>query len=204
MKVVLREYECVITREKGDPKIYNGVWGDSRLLYLVKKELIKQGYDVVKKLMYKDGHLVSSDVYYIRERKGKFAIWDDQYAIRFTYEPYNKDGRVVLVVNKRLERRVMSEDMILVTNYDEVDKDDFYLSDDWLSRIGSKAEQRRLKRMAKEGNLYDAWVVSALSYAIYGQMDAHHIFIDEGGDEVLSCESDIIGDEHREKWEYHY
>ena len=96
------------------------------------------------------------------------------------------------------------EDMILVTNYDEVDKDDFYLSDDWLSEIGSKKEQRRLKKLAKEGNLYDAWVVPAVTYAIYCQMDAHRVLIDEDGDEVLSCESDIIDDEHQEKWEYHY
>ena len=96
------------------------------------------------------------------------------------------------------------EDMILVTNWDKVDKGDFYLTDEWLSLIGSKSRQRELKRMAREGTLYEAYVVPALSYAIYGQMDAHQVFIDDNGDEQLSCESAVIGNDHHERWEYSY
>ncbi len=38
------------------------------------------------------------------------------------------------------------QDMILVTDWEEVDKDDFYLSAEWLDEIGSKTRQRELKR----------------------------------------------------------
>ena len=95
-------------------------------------------------------------------------------------------------------------DYIMVSNWDKVDKDDFYLSDDWLEEIGSKKRQRELKHMAKEGNLFEAYVVPAIHYAIYSQMDAHQVFINEDGDEVLSCESTIIGHDHRERWKYNY
>jgi len=90
MKVTLTENSCLVEREPTDKKIYS----ESLFWYKVKQELQKQGHDVIKKLMWKDGHLVSDKVYYIRERKGKFAIWDSAYAVRFTYEPYNRDGIV--------------------------------------------------------------------------------------------------------------
>ena len=92
MKVELTEHECKVTREN-DSKIYN----ESRLLHKVKVELIRQGYDVIKKLMWKDGHLVADTQHYIRERKGNFAIWHSDYALRFNYEDYNT-GELFLMV----------------------------------------------------------------------------------------------------------
>jgi len=86
MKVALNNSGCTVTREDGDSKLYN----ESRLLHLVKKELIQQGYDVIKKLMCKDGHLVDDTQHYIRDRKGNFAIWFGSYAIRNSYEDYNE------------------------------------------------------------------------------------------------------------------
>ena len=99
MRVELGKYHCTTTREEGDPKIYS----ESLLLYRVKQELIKQGYDVIKKRMWKDGHLVDDTQSYIRSRKDNkdsFAIWDTSYAIRFTYEDYNKDGELELTVER--------------------------------------------------------------------------------------------------------
>ncbi len=98
MKVKLSNGGCKVTREIKDPKIYS----ESRLLYLVKKELIRQGYDVIKKLMSKDGHLVSDTEHYIRDRRDKFAIWFGSYALRFSYEDYNKDGEVIYQVEGTL------------------------------------------------------------------------------------------------------
>jgi len=66
MKVLLGVNTCIVTKEPGDPKLYN----ESLLLHRVKVELIKQGHDVIKKLMYKDGHMVADTEHYIRERKG--------------------------------------------------------------------------------------------------------------------------------------
>jgi hypothetical protein len=94
VKVELSNNGCKVTRENGDPKIYS----ESLLLYRVKKELIRQGFDVIKKLMSKDGHLVDDTQQYIRERKDKFAIWFSAYALRFSFEDYNKDGEVIYQV----------------------------------------------------------------------------------------------------------
>jgi len=93
MKVELSNSGCKVTRGAIDQKLYS----ESHLLHLVKKELIRQGYDVIKKLMWKDGHLVGDTQHYIRERKGKFAIWFGSYAIRTSYEDYN-EGEVVYQV----------------------------------------------------------------------------------------------------------
>jgi hypothetical protein len=100
MKVELAKYHCIITREKDDLKIYS----ESLLLYKVKQELIKQGYDVIKKRMWKDGHLYGDDtLQYIRSRypnlKGYFAIYDGQYAIRAMVGDYNK-GKLELLVDR--------------------------------------------------------------------------------------------------------
>ena len=98
MKVDLTTYQCIITRETNDPKIYN----ESLLLYKVKNELIKQGYDVIKKRMWKDGHLYGDEtLQYIRTRNPKakdfMMIYDNDYAIRPMVEDYNKDELVLSV-----------------------------------------------------------------------------------------------------------
>jgi len=95
-------------------------------------------------------------------------------------------------------------DLILVTDWDKVDKDDFYLSDEWLDEIGSKKRQRELRRMAKNNELFEAFEVPAMSYAIYRQMDAHQVLINEEGDVLLSCESAIIDNDHKARWEVNY
>lgn len=86
---------CVIAREAGDKKFYN----ESVFMHHVKLALIKQGYDVIKKLMYKDGHMVDDHDYYIRDRKGRFGIYDTESAVRPMYEPFNERGEVVLAVS---------------------------------------------------------------------------------------------------------
>ena len=95
MRVALKEHTCEVGWEPGDPKLYN----DSRLLYQVKRQLQKQGFDVVKKLMWHDGHLVDDHQHYLRERRWKFCVYWDQWAIRNACEDYNK-GEVELCVER--------------------------------------------------------------------------------------------------------
>ena len=92
---------CVVTREPGDPVFRNGGWGDaeSQLLYHVKKELLRQDFDVIKKRMWKDGHLVDETQQYIVTRKGfrpSFWVYDNNYAIRNMAEDFNRDGKIEL------------------------------------------------------------------------------------------------------------
>lgn len=92
-------------------------------------------------------------------------------------------------------------DMIIVTDWDKVDKDDFYLSNEWLDEIGTKCRQKELKKMARNEELFLAYEVAAVAYAIYSRMDASQIFIDGDGDIVLDCESVMIGNSYRKVWE---
>lgn len=73
---------------------------ESHLLYMIKKNLIAQGFDVIKKRMWKDGHMVSDHCQYIRSRNTKdpdaFMLWDDQYAVRDLAEDFRKNGVVTL------------------------------------------------------------------------------------------------------------
>ncbi|GAI15739.1 unnamed protein product [marine sediment metagenome] len=93
--------------------------------------------------------------------------------------------------------------MIMVTDWEKVDKDDFYLTEEW-EENGGKENVENARRLQQEGNLFEAYIVPAVSYAIYQQMDAGHIFIDEDGNEILSCESAIINNSHKHREEYSY
>ena len=79
---------------------------DSQLLYHVKLCLQRHGHDVIKKLMSKDGHLVSEGVHYVRTR-GKirwgFAVWNSGYQVRDAHKYYNRHGQVDLDVVGWLE-----------------------------------------------------------------------------------------------------
>jgi hypothetical protein len=92
-------------------------------------------------------------------------------------------------------------DFMIVTDWEEVDPDDFYLSDEWLDEIGGKERQQELINMANNKELFIAYEVPAVSYAQYTQMDAIQVFIDKSGDVVLTCESAVIGNDHEEVWE---
>ena len=75
----------------GGPKIYS----ESAFWHAVKQDLQRQGYDVIKKLMWKDGHLKDDTEYYVRSRKylpDSFMLSQNDYAIRAAYDDYNKSG----------------------------------------------------------------------------------------------------------------
>jgi len=99
MKVTMFSTTCVVKREVGDPKCtgVKNAKGESRLLYHVQKALKKQGYDFVKKRMWKDGHMVDDEQQYLRERnpninKRCLAIWNGSWAIAGAEEQFNREG----------------------------------------------------------------------------------------------------------------
>jgi len=93
------------------------------------------------------------------------------------------------------------DNLIVVTNWEKVEKDDFYLSKEWEEEAG-KENLKRAKKLQKEGKLYIAYIVNAKDYCIYGQMDSDQIFIDEDQNEVLRCETQVIHTDFEDKFGY--
>ena len=85
------EDRAIIRKEPKDKKVYS----DSALFYKIKKALQALNFDCIKKLMVKDGHMVSEGIYYVRDRKGEWALWNPNYQVRSAYQDFNK-GKVVL------------------------------------------------------------------------------------------------------------
>lgn len=105
MKVTINGNTCTVIRENGDPKYYGNrnAKGESNLLHAIKAELNKQGYDLIKKRMWRDGHLVDDFQQYLRTRKkgaGKadIFIFNNFWAIRGANDDFNK-GKVELEVH---------------------------------------------------------------------------------------------------------
>lgn len=106
MKVELKEYCCIVTREKDDKKIYGNfnAAGESSLFYKVKQELIKQGHKVIKKRMCKDGHMTCDMRQYIRTVPGykpSFRIYNNRYDIEGANDNFNR-GEVTLTVERKI------------------------------------------------------------------------------------------------------
>lgn len=112
MKVVLKDNRCIVTKEPSDPIFRNSGWdksrpgdaGESRFLYHIKLALIQQGYDLIKKRMAKDGHLVDDHQQYLRTRKPSsnpaknICVYNDRWAIEGAEEQFNKTGQSELTV----------------------------------------------------------------------------------------------------------
>ena len=101
-----------ITKEKQDPRFRDGEWGsgESRLLYHIKKKIIAGEVenwgglptDIIKKRMWKDGHLVDDGQLYLRSREYHcrttiggnlyLTIHNTHWAIRGIDTDFNEDG----------------------------------------------------------------------------------------------------------------
>lgn len=95
-----RHGRLTVTREEGDPKYYD----DGAFLHAVKKKLLADGHDVIKKRMWKDGHLVNDDQQYIRTRSRRpdpdaFMIWWEFHPYRGPQDDWNKNGEVELAID---------------------------------------------------------------------------------------------------------
>jgi len=87
---------CKVTKESSDIKKYkNGGYAlpESTFLYDVMNCLKLQGFDVIKKRMWKDGHMVDDTQQYIRSRKmsnDMMMIYNSNYAIEDAGLEFNK------------------------------------------------------------------------------------------------------------------
>lgn len=106
MKLEMREHSIVVIKEHGDPRcsgVVNAA-GESKLLHLIKQKLNSQGYDLIKKRMWKDGHMVDDMQQYLRTRSPSgdpskdLYIYNGQWAIDGAEADFNRTGRVVLRV----------------------------------------------------------------------------------------------------------
>jgi hypothetical protein len=68
---------------------------ESTLYYHIKLLLKQKGYDVIRTVPSKDGHMTSAP-YYIRDRKGKFCWIDNTYAIADLAERFNTKRKIQL------------------------------------------------------------------------------------------------------------
>lgn len=108
MKIKVNKNSVVVTREKTDKKYYGIREGKGESLFLndLKKELNKQGYDLIKKRMWKDGHLMDDLQQYLRTRKkgaGKadIYIYSGFWALRGANEDFN-NGEVTLMLEENV------------------------------------------------------------------------------------------------------
>jgi hypothetical protein len=79
MKVELTKNVCVVTTDGLSKERF---YTDSTLLHHIKKALIAQGHDVIKKRMWRDGHMVDDTQQYIRARDGSWCVYDEHYQTR--------------------------------------------------------------------------------------------------------------------------
>ncbi len=91
---------------------------------------------------------------------------------------------------------------VMVTDWEKVEVDDFYLTDKGWAENLHPDNLKQAKELAKDNGLYIAYVVPAVHYVIYLQMDARQIFIDGDGDQIMSCEGVVINNKHKRCFSY--
>lgn len=96
MQVTIVGNHLHVERDLADPKFGKD---ESWFYYRLKQHLQKLGYDCIKKLAWKDGNLVDDHMYYIRDRKNKWYIYDNEYACRLISQQFDKEGVVVLTMS---------------------------------------------------------------------------------------------------------
>lgn len=97
MKVEIKGSVCTVVREPGDPRFKT----ESTLLHHVKKALAMQGFDLIKKRMCKDGHLVSAEQQYLRtRRRDGICVFNPRWQVEGAESRFNRDGSVDLAVEK--------------------------------------------------------------------------------------------------------
>jgi hypothetical protein len=108
-KITIGEAFIKVEKEESDPKYFYNGWGDgeSKFLYWLKNILNKEPYnmDLIKKRMYKDGHLVDDNQQYLRSRKiikgnVDFMIYNGHWAITGLNDDWHKDGVVYLLLER--------------------------------------------------------------------------------------------------------
>lgn len=90
-----------VTREPEDPKFY-GTAGESRFLYWLKNILNSEGRDMIKKRMWRDGHLVNDMQQYLRVRNirpncDNIALYNNRWAISGLNDDFNNGSAVLSI-----------------------------------------------------------------------------------------------------------
>ena len=106
MKLEFKGNFLIVTREPNDPRFHGvrNAAGESRLLYHIKNLLNQQGYNLIKKRMSKDGHMVDEMQQYLRparipkDPRKNVAIMNDYWVIRGIEEDLNRTGETRLRV----------------------------------------------------------------------------------------------------------
>ena len=107
-KITISETYITIERESGDPKFYGiaNAKGESNFLYYLKNFLNKEPYNfgLIKKRMWKDGHLMDDMQQYLRTRKIRkgqpyMMICNGNWQISGAEEYWNK-GQVTLLIDR--------------------------------------------------------------------------------------------------------
>jgi hypothetical protein len=94
--------------------------------------------------------------------------------------------------------------LILVTDWDKVESDNFYLTDDWSDKTGDYDNIQTARGLLNEGKLYVGYIVDAKNYAIYYQLDANEVLIDQDANVIVHCESSVISNDHKHREEFNY
>lgn len=95
MIVFYRDGNLHAMREATDQKFGTR---ESLFWYNLRKTLSSLGYDVVKRRMADDGNMVCEGVYYVRDRKKRWCVYDSCYALRSVSEEFDSHGEVVLSI----------------------------------------------------------------------------------------------------------
>jgi hypothetical protein len=87
--------------------------------------------------------------------------------------------------------------LMVCTNWEKVEKDDFYLTSDW----DGEGKEKAIK-LQKEDNLYYAYYADAKELCKYKILDMNQIFINEDEEIIMNCEYAPENNDFTDKWDY--
>ena len=87
--------KLVVRKEVTDPSFGKD---ESWFFHRLKVRILATGRDCIKKKAAKDGNLVDENMYYIRERKGRWCIFDPHHAVRLVSSEFDDKGEVKLEI----------------------------------------------------------------------------------------------------------
>ncbi len=90
--------------------------------------------------------------------------------------------------------------MIIVTNWDKIDINDFCLTDEDWAKNNDIEDIEELRELARNGELFEAFEVEGETYALYSQMDSTQMFIEQDQTVRMICEGTVIGNKHQDAW----
>lgn len=107
MKVTVIENALIVEREAGDKGYYNSGWSNAESILLsdIQKYLNQFGYDLIKKRMWKDGHMVCETQQYLRTRSKKvnaphIYIYNSSYSVYDAGKELMEHGKVTLQIDR--------------------------------------------------------------------------------------------------------